>query len=843
MAKNNSASELDQAAEVADIEMELLHIDRKAQGGEIADVTSLRKSADELVLGVDWAEVGRNAFGVLHTAGKAVASAFGAGQAAQQLETAESQAGLLPPWAGGAAPSSGGAPPAMSAAPPSSAVVYGPDAIILVRKSAPTSVVQGVWRATVYGGKRLAGTGYRTGSGFTGKYSFGYDKPTGVELVAVKDRSTTMIPDVDRILFCGGREARDVLGDGGEWDLAQARLAAAQARLAASQSFKVPDVTLDIPQISIPSGGNMSDDTMVGNELSETEIVGNVLSETEIVGNELSETEIVGDDVVEDVEDVLGTVISFADEAPDEVSENDYLYGNDVLGATSVARKPRGAKVVHTPPAKKVPVRTAHPSGKSLHALAVARASRAAARALRAGTAAKARAAQYDPSKHKTVVPLQKTSVKGEIVLGATAPLTATQQAKVQKHADSLVRTKRAVDAAKVKADRALKAGKAAGGVIKKAKPVIAKLTKIVPQKTTVRGDSTDEVIDSVACRGEALLDLVGAIAFEDEIEGSIDPLYSQSGYGQESSAESSTDSSADTQPVPLPVRGQPLSQSDAQVAWQHLPEDGVTYKGDRGWPDQGFGSYNHFYGGGDGFEWHPDGWWANRGGNYSRPNDGELANLCQISTQYGWGPLIGNPNNSDTAGLQNAMADKDQWFWQSANAPTWATAEADAAITLLNQKAADANQAAQEADAARQAQDQAQQQEIQDKRDAQIALAQQKSDAENAIAQGKLDLQQQAYDQQQAAKQAAADLKNQSANAALDQQEAAAMLNYFQQHPEAMFEQQPGGGQGGEGEGGEGEGGESEGGEGEEGGEFEGVPIPPTTPDESQVDWGQERE
>lgn len=59
----------------------------------------LPEPLDVVEVGVDLADVGRNAFGVLHTAGGIVLSVFGAGQVAKNLEVAEAQAGLLPDWA------------------------------------------------------------------------------------------------------------------------------------------------------------------------------------------------------------------------------------------------------------------------------------------------------------------------------------------------------------------------------------------------------------------------------------------------------------------------------------------------------------------------------------------------------------------------------------------------------------------------------------------------------------------------------------------------------------------------------------------------------------------------
>ena len=53
----------------------------------------------DTILGIDWGDVGRTAFGVVHEAGKAVLSAYGGQGLANTVENAEAGAGLLPDWA------------------------------------------------------------------------------------------------------------------------------------------------------------------------------------------------------------------------------------------------------------------------------------------------------------------------------------------------------------------------------------------------------------------------------------------------------------------------------------------------------------------------------------------------------------------------------------------------------------------------------------------------------------------------------------------------------------------------------------------------------------------------
>lgn len=49
------------------------------------------------IVGVDWGDLGKNAFGGVHSAGKVLASAFGAGAVVAPVEQLES--GALPDWA------------------------------------------------------------------------------------------------------------------------------------------------------------------------------------------------------------------------------------------------------------------------------------------------------------------------------------------------------------------------------------------------------------------------------------------------------------------------------------------------------------------------------------------------------------------------------------------------------------------------------------------------------------------------------------------------------------------------------------------------------------------------
>lgn len=150
---------------------------------------------DEL-LGVDWNSVGRNIFGGVHLAGKSVLSAFGAGAAAQSLESVETGAGILPTWAQtGPIPGSG---------PQVDTVVNAPDALVITTTSGQTGIVNNVASVHVVGGRRFDGNGHVPGA--ADKFSFGIGDPVRVD-VLTKTGAKATTGDVKVILFQGGTEA------------------------------------------------------------------------------------------------------------------------------------------------------------------------------------------------------------------------------------------------------------------------------------------------------------------------------------------------------------------------------------------------------------------------------------------------------------------------------------------------------------------------------------------------------------------------------------------------------------------------------------------------------------
>jgi hypothetical protein len=291
-------------------------------------------------------------------------------------------------------------------------------------------------------------------------------------------------------------------------------------------------------------------------------------------------------------------------------------------------------------------------------------------------------------------------------------------------------------------------------------------------------------------------------------------------------------------------------------TAVHKVPTDGVLYDGSKGKPRYAFGSYNYFKGpqgpqggsmnpGGQfGYVWGYDGMnapkstdprWVKRTGKHglapSNLGDGILAFLSMGTSQLaqkdndnwddigsndlpepqasslaaGWGPLIGNPNNSDFANLRYATDDQ-KWFWFPSEAPAWAMEESNRAIAITNaataktladaqaaQQALDDQTAKQQADAqaAQDAADQIAQQQMatqQSQFDQQQSQAQQQLQTQQAQQQAPLDIQ--AQQQQMAQQQASFDLEQKAKQADLD---------YMIAHPETATAAQDSGDEGGD--------------------------------------------
>lgn len=311
------------------------------------------------------------------------------------------------------------------------------------------------------------------------------------------------------------------------------------------------------------------------------------------------------------------------------------------------------------------------------------------------------------------------------------------------------------------------------------------------------------------------------------------------------------------------------------------LPLGAVIFDGSRVPDFKALGNYTVFYeqvpgakeakggsaGGfanGSGYSLHNDGWWFElqgegggwKGGrSFGKANEPSSAMIFE-SQKNSWGPLIGNPRvyqpntkswggRAWTHGLRFSPTGPNgpRWFWFYDQAPDWAVtgmlqaqlndfiAAFKAAVVAgqtdyVNAQLQDKLNAQAAAEAARQ---QAQQ-------DAQLQMQQRAADQQAAQAQAQadqqarqLELQQQAYQQQAYQQQAQLQAQQQ----AQVQQANQMQLDYFAQHPEAMFTTDQGAAQPQQPQGGYGDAGY----EGD-GGDFGGGGIV----SDSAIDWGADQ-
>lgn len=155
------------------------------------------------ILGVDWNDLGKNVFGGVHTAGKILASAFGAGALVAPVEQLESP--ILPEWAKSSARA--------SATSSDGVTVTRPDFIVVVYQdpSKKPSALQAD-AVLVVSGKRFDGNGYRSGDPVGKTFSFGYDAPSRIEVLSKGKKA--VVADAKQVLFGGGSEGKaTVMGD------------------------------------------------------------------------------------------------------------------------------------------------------------------------------------------------------------------------------------------------------------------------------------------------------------------------------------------------------------------------------------------------------------------------------------------------------------------------------------------------------------------------------------------------------------------------------------------------------------------------------------------------------
>ncbi len=281
-----------------------------------------------------------------------------------------------------------------------------------------------------------------------------------------------------------------------------------------------------------------------------------------------------------------------------------------------------------------------------------------------------------------------------------------------------------------------------------------------------------------------------------------------------------------DYMPDPAP-NGDDLQMYDCPTD-ADLPGGAVLFDGSQPVPFKGLGSYTVFFGtipggaappyGGtnSGYEWHGSGGfdWALKltgdgntagytgGGNYDKVANPDAA-MASESARRGWGPIIGNPQGGWTRGLRFSPSGPNgpRFFWfydTAAQVAPWAVgailqAELNNEITqykaaVLAGQTDYVNAQLQDKLNAQTAAAQAQQQAGVD---AQVAQQTEVANAQAAIVQQQQDAQAQTQMMQQQAQEA--QLQQQQAQQGL--QASDLQLQFFSQHPEAMFAPDQGGG------------------------------------------------
>jgi hypothetical protein len=719
------------------------------------------------LLGIDWGDVGKSAFGGLHLAGKTVASAFGFGSAAQSLEQLEAGAGLLPDWAKSTP----------GIAQQGGAAISNPDYVVIQPQGSTTgTTIVAPAGVAVVGGRRFDGNGYQHGEPFGKRFSFGYDSPARVDITA-KDGKKTSLTTVQKVLFCGGAEQRSAI-----------------------MGFDFDDEDLL---------GETPGDFTVGH-YHEPGLLGETPGDF-TVGRDLAE-------LLPHLGPTRGIPSPTASPrrlAPPratraipspEQARNPYLVGADMLGATTLKKPgPRAGFVTKTAPAtgrQYVAIKLNAPHGNSAKA--------------HAASIANAR----DAAKHATQVAssIKQQLAKTKVIGAAATGMSHLMAAKLAKAADALSKTasktKSAADShekfVSTSASK-LKAGVAAAK--KQAHIIGAHWEEIVGAHwEEIIGD--EEMSAAVAC-------LVGQTddSTPPPADSGTAPATAVPGPGTPGPEESALGPAPTTAPPLVPgvdftPEPTPASQDTAFYDSSMTANAGVVYYDGSlkfSLADHNtVGSFSRMYqpisaaaaGGGapgdaSGFELHDDGWYYYYASNYhdavqdqrwQRAADETAQQRSDTSKKNGWGPIVGNPNGW-TAGLR-LETDTGKFFWFRDKAPAQFTAADD--LARLNKARLDYQTqltAARADDLQAAAQDKANQKTANDIA-AQTATqaAQQAQQLQAAQAAADVAATQQAT-QQAALEQAQqqAELEAAKQQSALDIQMQQAQLQYAQQHPEVF--------------------------------------------------------
>lgn len=755
-------------------------------------------------LGVDWGNVGRTAFGVVHKAGGVVLNVFGQKALAQQLEAVEAKAGLLPDWARSTPVATTGAP---------ATTVTAPEYVVFVRPSNPKGdVLQNVSTVSVTGGTRFAGNGYRPGEGIGRRFSFGVDAPFRIDFT-MKTGEKGTVTDATRVLFLGGAESESVGEDlCGFYGMTDDDLVGWSTTDTILSIFNPAYLIYKAAGGKTPGEKEPAGMAPSGPPQDYTKTAAHQQAQARLAAAQASLAAAQAKAATAPTSYTITPVSIPSFKLEESPMSADYVFGTELLGAVPAIRKPppgpRPGKVQIGPPPFK-PVKVVSSKGRaakraSPHKEALQRGKVVLARAEHEAALAKTRAEQYKKKDAKAGA----TTVVGYELLGAVAaakkkPLTPAQRAAVKKNVAAVAKHRAAAQRTEKAAARAKSVAAALKQEVVKAKPVVDKLFKKSTAGVVMGRETTHEVLGDednwTSIVGESFWhEIVGAPTDPDPlnpgflIDGSVDPAYS-SEFSSAMAAEDGTYTPAgDAEAaglIPMPTRNVPLSKDDAVVMWTDpVPEDGIRYQGDKGFPSGSVGSWSLMYdkpwinespNSGSGYIWHANPgeqptWWRIGGhppgtnpghGNKGSEQKLATAEIASFSRNLGFGPLVGNPNGP-LAGLQWSVPDQ-QWFWQAEHAPSWAAYIPDRKIKDLNDKTLAANKAAADARAAVLAQDQAAAAEAQAKQDAENALALSAADTQAQVAQQaaaaqqtQLDIMQQKLDQQYAGQLAALEMK-----------------------------------------------------------------------------------
>ena len=503
-----------------------------------------------------------------------------------------------------------------------------------------------------------------------------------------------------------------------------------------------------------------------------------------------------------------------------------------------------GPKGAPAPGGSRVTTRRATGSGKpSPHKAATMSTISAGQKALDVAKKSVLVVTAYGKTKHVPAAKVAVTRVRGDgqVVLGVVAKgLTPKQKAAVAKHVKAIAKAAARNKSLKVAAEKAKVAGVKAQKVVKDALAVFKKRLDGKPVTVSVKGCD-----DIGACIGyiDEILGVVDEYGYDSEsyadtgttatTDAAVGPSSSIDADGRvlDSSGNVLYDPTTDPSVIPMPVRGQDLTDAEmSQQRFDHVPDDGIKYTTGV-LAGNSFGSYGAFRGSpknannwGPGYIWGGSDWLyydSEHPDTFKHGHFDSIAQLSMFSEKNGWGALVGNPD-TDKKNLQFAVLD-NALFWQGNNCPLTYAAEADSKITNLNQATISANQAAAVTEAARKAMIQASQDEDAAAEAAREALAESSAESTAQIAdvqqqtqtsQLDIDTQKQQLTEQSlmapiTASQAQADVDYQKGQGQLDLsaqqaqqqavvQQAAIWNSWAQQHPEEAVAQMAEGDDGG---------------------------------------------